>query len=204
MKATADRATRREILAGRRCRIAGGRSGGDDDCPVPNSLGPRRSRRSKAPAHDDALERCGRLRLVLRNGAGISPKPRRLLAGPPLYSSRARRGPRGPHHDQSPDGPEFIRRRRPAALRHLQPSAGVLPVSSLTSKSSIGRRRSRATSNPFHVPSPTNRRSILLIRSERRFSAALISAIVSCKVLTFDPSDTIPPITTAIDPMAVT
>src|SRR5258708_626437 len=38
------------------------------------------------------------------------------------------------------------------ASRHLQPSAGVLPVSSLTSKSNIGRRRSRATSKTFHSP----------------------------------------------------
>src|SRR5258708_19186695 len=56
----------------------------------------------------------------------------------------------------------------------------------------------------FMVLSPTTRRSILLIRSERSTSAALIAAIVSRNVLTFDPSDTIPPITTAIDPMAVT
>jgi hypothetical protein len=55
----------------------------------------------------------------------------------------------------------------------------------------------------FMVLSPTTRRSILLIRSERSTSAALIAAIVSRNVLTFDPSDTIPPITTAIDPMAV-
>lgn len=56
----------------------------------------------------------------------------------------------------------------------------------------------------FMVPSPTTRRSILLIRSERSTSEALIAAIVSRNVLTFDPSDTIPPITTAIDPMVVT
>jgi hypothetical protein len=62
-----------------------------------------------------------------------------------------------------------------------------------------------ATSNPFHsLLSPTTRRSILLIRSERSASAALIAAIVCCKVLTFDPSDTIPPSTTAIDPIAAT
>jgi hypothetical protein len=54
------------------------------------------------------------------------------------------------------------------------------------------------------IPSPTTRRSILLIISERSTSAALIAAIVSRNVLTLDPSDTIPPITTAIDPMAVT
>ena len=33
-------------------------------------------------------------------------------------------------------------------------------------------------------------------------TAALMAAIVCCKVLTFDPSDTIPPSTAAIDPMA--
>jgi hypothetical protein len=51
---------------------------------------------------------------------------------------------------------------------------------------------------------PTTRRSILLIRSERSASAALMAAIVCRKVLTFDPSDTIPPSTTAIDPIAAT
>ncbi len=62
-----------------------------------------------------------------------------------------------------------------------------------------------ATSNPFHSHlSPTTRRSILLIRSERSASAALIAAIVCCKVLAFDPSDTIPPNTTAIDPISAT
>src|SRR6266851_5639947 len=54
----------------------------------------------------------------------------------------------------------------------------------------------------FIVLSPTTRRSILLIRSERSTSAALMAAIVCRNVLTFDPSDTIPPSTTAIDPMA--
>src|SRR5258707_14432552 len=55
-------------------------------------------------------------------------------------------------------------------------------------------RKFVATSNPFHsLLSPTTRRSILLIRSERSASAALIAAIVCCKVPTFDPSDTIPP-----------
>jgi hypothetical protein len=54
----------------------------------------------------------------------------------------------------------------------------------------------------FMVLSPTTRRSILLIRSERSASAALMAAIVCRNVLTFDPSDTIPPSTTAIDPMA--
>jgi len=53
----------------------------------------------------------------------------------------------------------------------------------------------------FIVLSPTTRRSILPIRSERNASAALIAAIVSRKVLTFDPNDTIPPSTTAIDPV---
>ena len=54
----------------------------------------------------------------------------------------------------------------------------------------------------FIVLSPTTRRSILLIRSERSTSPALMAAIVCRNVLTFDPSDTIPPSTTAIDPMA--
>ena len=54
----------------------------------------------------------------------------------------------------------------------------------------------------YIVLSPTTRRSILLIRSERSTSAALMAAIVCRNVLTFDPSDTIPPSTTAIDPMA--
>jgi hypothetical protein len=62
-----------------------------------------------------------------------------------------------------------------------------------------------AISDPFHsLLSPTTRGSILLIRSERSVSAALIAAIVCCKVLTFDPSDTTPPSTTAIDPSAAT
>jgi hypothetical protein len=62
-----------------------------------------------------------------------------------------------------------------------------------------------AGSNPIHsLLSATTRRSILLIRSERSASAALIAAIVCCKVLIFDPRDTIPPSTTAIDPIATT
>lgn len=62
-----------------------------------------------------------------------------------------------------------------------------------------------ATSNPFHsLLSPTTRGSILLIRSERSASAAFIAAVVCRKVLTFDPNDTIPPSTTAIDPIAAT
>jgi hypothetical protein len=52
--------------------------------------------------------------------------------------------------------------------------------------------------------SPTTRRSILSIRSERSISAALMAAIVCRNVLTFDPSDTTPPSTAAIDPMAAT
>jgi hypothetical protein len=56
----------------------------------------------------------------------------------------------------------------------------------------------------FMILSPTTRRSSLLIRSERSTSAALMAAIVWRNVLTFDPSDTIPPSTTAIDPMAAT
>ena len=62
-----------------------------------------------------------------------------------------------------------------------------------------------ATSNPFHsLLSPTTRRSILLIRSERSASAALTASIVCCSVLAFDPSNTIPPSTAAIDPIAAT
>jgi DNA-binding transcriptional MocR family regulator len=51
---------------------------------------------------------------------------------------------------------------------------------------------------------PTTRRSIVLIRSERSALAARNSAIVCCNVLTFDPSDTIPPSTAAIYPIAAT
>jgi hypothetical protein len=66
-------------------------------------------------------------------------------------------------------------------------------------------RKAAATSNPLHgLLSPTTRRSILPIRSERSASAALIAVVVCCKVLTFDPSDTIPPSTTATDPIAAT
>jgi hypothetical protein len=56
----------------------------------------------------------------------------------------------------------------------------------------------------FMVRSPTTRRSILSIRSERSASAALMAAIVCRNVLTFDPSETMPPSTAAIDPMAAT
>jgi hypothetical protein len=86
-------------------------------------------------------------------------------------------------------------------------------MSALTAKAGIGLHNKLppdvtffvvATSNPFHSLVPTTRRSILLIRSERSASASLIAAIVCCKVLTFDPSDTIPPSTTAIDPIAAT
>ena len=56
----------------------------------------------------------------------------------------------------------------------------------------------------FIVLSPTTRRSSLLIRSERSTSAALMATIVCRNVLTFDPSDTIPPSTMAIDPMVAT
>jgi hypothetical protein len=97
---------------------------------------------------------------------------------------------------------------------HLQPSAGVVPVSVVISKAGIGLHSTPprhatffvvATSNPFHgLLSPTTRRWILLIRSERSVSAVLIAASVCCKVLRFDPSDTIPPSTTAIDPIAAT
>src|SRR4030081_2808736 len=59
--------------------------------------------------------------------------------------------------------------------------------------------------NPFHsLLPPTTRRSIGLIKSEPHALGARISAIVCCNVLTFDPSDTIPPSTTAIDPITAT
>src|SRR6266478_74067 len=63
---------------------------------------------------------------------------------------------------------------------------------------------SKARQISFIVLSPTTRRSILLIRFDRITSAALMAAIVCRNVLTFDPNDTIPPSTTAIDPMAAT
>ena len=50
--------------------------------------------------------------------------------------------------------------------------------------------------------SPTIRKSILLIRSERSASAALMASVVCRNVLTFDPSDTMPPSTAAIEPRA--
>ena len=51
--------------------------------------------------------------------------------------------------------------------------------------------------------SPTIRRSILLlIGSARSTSAAFMAASVYSNVLTFDPSETMPPSTTAIDPRA--
>jgi len=46
------------------------------------------------------------------------------------------------------------------------------------------------------------RRSILPINSERRASAAPMALSVWRKVLTFEPSETIPPSTKAIDPSA--
>jgi hypothetical protein len=54
----------------------------------------------------------------------------------------------------------------------------------------------------FMVLSLTNWRSIMPIRSERCASASAIAAIVCRKVETFDPSDTMPPSTAAIDPRA--
>jgi hypothetical protein len=96
---------------------------------------------------------------------------------------------------------------------HLQPTAGVVPMSALTLKADIDLRSTpppdvvffvAATSNPFHSLSLTTRRSSLLIRSERSASAALIATIVCRKVLIFDPSDTIPPSAAAIDPIAAT
>ena len=90
----------------------------------------------------------------------------------------------------------------------------IMPASALALKAEIGSHSTPppdvtffvvATSNPLHsLLSPTTRRSILLIRSERRASAARIAAIVCCKVLTFDPSDTIPPSTRGIAPIAAT
>ncbi|WOH54118.1 hypothetical protein [Bradyrhizobium sp. sBnM-33] len=56
----------------------------------------------------------------------------------------------------------------------------------------------------FIVVSPTTRSSILLMRSDRRTSAALMATIAFRNVPTFDPSDTIPPSTMTIDPMAAT
>ena len=90
-------------------------------------------------------------------------------------------------------------------------SADVPPKSAFASKADICFHSTPppvfvlSTSNPFHsfLP-PTTRRSIVLIRSERSASAVRISAIVCCNVLTFDPSDTIPPSTTAIDPITAT
>ena len=47
-------------------------------------------------------------------------------------------------------------------------------------------------------PSPTSRRSILLINSALRASAAFMSVVVCFKVLVFDPKTTVPPTTAAI------
>ena len=83
-----------------------------------------------------------------------------------------------------------------------------LPITNL---GSLWRSRSEAASlrrSARHVSfggaSPTTRRSILPIRSERRTSAALMADSVCRNVLTFDPSDTIPPSTRAIDPSVAT
>jgi hypothetical protein len=65
-------------------------------------------------------------------------------------------------------------------------------------------KRSFWDANPFHSLSPTTRRSIRSIISERSSSAALMAAIVCRNVPTFDPRDTMPPSTAAIDPMAAT
>ncbi|MCK1642679.1 hypothetical protein IVA95_35290 [Bradyrhizobium sp. 157] len=56
----------------------------------------------------------------------------------------------------------------------------------------------------FILVSPTTRSSILLMRSDRRTSAALMATIACRNVLTFDPSDTIAPSTMTIDQMAAT
>ena len=50
-------------------------------------------------------------------------------------------------------------------------------------------------------PSPTTRRSILLINSALRASAAFMSDVVCFKVLVFDPKATVPPTTAAIAPI---
>src|SRR6266851_6219633 len=85
-----------------------------------------------------------------------------------------------------------------SALGQTRTSAGDLTTSALPPKTDIARQIG------FIVRSPTTRRSILLIRSERSTSAALMAAVVCRNVLTFDPNDTIPPSTMAIDPMAAT
>jgi hypothetical protein len=85
-----------------------------------------------------------------------------------------------------------------AARVRLGLRPGDLTTSALPPKTDIARQIR------FIVLSPTTRRSILLIRSERSTSAALMAAVVCRNVLTFDPNDTIPPSTTAIDPMAAT
>jgi hypothetical protein len=52
-----------------------------------------------------------------------------------------------------------------------------------------------------NFPSPTTRRSILLMQSVLCASAAFMSVIVCFKVLVFDPKTTVPPITAAIAPI---
>jgi hypothetical protein len=63
---------------------------------------------------------------------------------------------------------------------------------------------SRRSCHPRHRASPTKRRSILPISSARNLSAAAIAAMVCRNVLTFDPSETMPPSTAAIAPRATT
>ena len=70
--------------------------------------------------------------------------------------------------------------------------------------SALAARACTGKARQITVLSPTTRRSILLISFERSTSAALMAAIVCRNVLTFDPNDTIPPSTTAIDPMVAT
>ena len=62
--------------------------------------------------------------------------------------------------------------------------------------------REAARQFSFIGASPTTRRSIRLIRSERSVSAALMASVVCRNVLTFDPSETMPPSTAAIEPSA--
>jgi hypothetical protein len=87
MKDTADGATKREILVGLAAGGVASRAAAQEVTmivPFQIPRDPEGLADLERRAHDDAVERRGRLRLVLRNGAGISPKPRRLLAGPPL------------------------------------------------------------------------------------------------------------------------
>ena len=54
----------------------------------------------------------------------------------------------------------------------------------------------------FSGASATTQRSIRPISAERRASAALMASSVCRSVLTFEPSETIPPSTSAMEPSA--